>query len=57
MPSTDESRALLEDASFGERIAEDELAELAAYFVETNQWRRLWSGERDVVKGPKGPRG
>jgi hypothetical protein len=54
VPSSDESRVLLEDAGFGERIAEDEVTELAAYFVETDQWRRLWSGQRDVVKGPKG---
>lgn len=47
-------RALLEEASFGHRIAEDETAELARYFVETDQWRRLYSGERDIVYGPKG---
>ncbi len=49
-----EKQRLLEDASFGERIAEDEVAELASYFVETDQWRRLLSGEADVVYGPKG---
>ena len=47
-------RELLEGASFGERIAEDEVEELARYFVETDQWRRLFSGERDIVYGPKG---
>jgi hypothetical protein len=30
----------LEAASFGQRIAEDEVNELAEYFVETDQWRR-----------------
>jgi hypothetical protein len=45
---------LLEEASFGERIAEDEVRELADYFVETDQWRRLSSGEADIVYGPKG---
>ena len=47
-------REALEHASFGERIAEDEVEELARYFVETDQWRRLFSGERDIVYGPKG---
>ncbi len=47
-------RETLEQASFGERIAEDEVEELARYFVETDQWRRLFSGERDIVYGPKG---
>ncbi|HEY4428989.1 MAG TPA: hypothetical protein VGN08_12360 [Solirubrobacteraceae bacterium] len=47
-------RDALERASFGERIAEDEVEELARYFVETDQWRRLFSGERDIVYGPKG---
>jgi len=49
-----EKKALLEGASFGKRIAEDEVQELADYFVETDQWRRLVSGEADVVYGPKG---
>jgi hypothetical protein len=47
-------RETLEQATFGERIAEDEVEELARYFVETDQWRRLFSGERDIVYGPKG---
>jgi hypothetical protein len=33
-------KELLEAASFGQRIAEDEVQELSAYFVETEQWRR-----------------
>lgn len=47
-------KALLERASFGRRIAEEEVEELAEYFVETDQWRRLFSGEADIVYGPKG---
>ena len=43
----------LEAASFGQRIAEDEVHELAEYFVETDQWRRLYSGAADIVYGPK----
>ncbi|HXN39999.1 MAG TPA: hypothetical protein VN892_18360 [Solirubrobacteraceae bacterium] len=47
-------RELLEDASFGQRVAEDEIRELSEYFVETSQWKRLYAGERDIVLGPKG---
>ncbi len=52
--SIGQKQKLLETASFGERIAEDEVRELADYFVETDQWRRLSSGEADIVYGPKG---
>lgn len=41
-------------ANFGHRVAEDEVDALASYFVETDNWRRLVSGEIDVVYGPKG---
>lgn len=53
MEATD-ARRLLESAKLGARVAEDEIDELADYFVETNQWRRVYAGERDVVLGPKG---
>lgn len=49
-----EKKSLLDGASFGKRIAEDEVQDLAGYFVETDQWRRLVSGEADIVYGPKG---
>jgi hypothetical protein len=49
-----ERREILQGASFGERIAEQELDELAEYFVETDQWRRLYAGDVDIVYGPKG---
>jgi hypothetical protein len=45
---------ILEGASFGERIAELEMKELASYFVVTEQWRQLIAGEKDIVYGPKG---
>jgi hypothetical protein len=38
-------RDLLTDASFGKQSAEDEVDELASYFVETDQWQGLWRGE------------
>ena len=49
-----ERQQVLQEASFGERIAEQEINELAAYFVETDQWRRLYAGDVDIVYGPKG---
>jgi hypothetical protein len=45
---------LLKSISFGERVAEDETAALAKYFVETDQWDRFLKGEIDVVRGEKG---
>lgn len=45
---------ILEAASFGERIAEHEMKDLARYFVVTEQWRALLAGEKDIVYGPKG---
>ena len=47
-------RELLSQIDFGQRIAEEEGAALAEYFVETDNWRRLVRGEIDVVYGPKG---
>lgn len=35
-------------------MAEEETAALARYFVETDQWGRLFRGEIDVIKGEKG---
>lgn len=49
-----EKQTLLRDASFGQRIAEEERDDLEHYFVETDQWRRLFAGEIDVVYGAKG---
>jgi hypothetical protein len=45
---------LLKKISFGARVAEDETNELGNYFVETDQWDRIFGGEIDVVKGDKG---
>jgi hypothetical protein len=59
LPSPGEGRAmerkdLLTQISFGARVAEDETSELASYFVETDQWGRLFRGEVDIIKGEKG---
>jgi len=44
----------LHNVKFGEQIAEQEPDALAAYFVETDNWRRLLKGSIDVVYGAKG---
>lgn len=44
----------LKSLSFGERVAEEESAELGRYFVQTDQWRQLYAGEADIVYGLKG---
>jgi hypothetical protein len=46
--------ALLRELSFGAQVAEEEAAELANYFVETDQWLRIIRGEVDVIRGHKG---
>ncbi len=45
---------LLTTAQFGSRIAEDEVEMLHTYFVETEQWRKVLSGEVDIIFGAKG---
>jgi hypothetical protein len=45
---------LLENVSFGSRTAEDEMTKLGDYFVETAQWTRLKTGEKDIIYGSKG---
>ncbi len=47
-------REVLAARTFGQPIAEDEADDLESYFVETDQWRRVFSGEIDIVYGPKG---
>ncbi|MEZ6969784.1 P-loop ATPase, Sll1717 family [Aeromonas sp. S11(2024)] len=45
---------VLRNINFGERVAEDERAQLAEYFVETDQWRKLLKDEIDIIFGAKG---
>src|SRR5260370_1587444 len=49
-----DKRQVLQNITFGERIAEDEVDELSSYFVETNQWQSIFAGDVDVVYGAKG---
>jgi len=44
---------LLKNLSFGARVAEEETA-IAKYFVETDQWDRIFRGDVDIVRGDKG---
>ena len=46
--------ALVREITFGSQVAEDEYEGLLAYFVETEEWRRMYGGEIDVIYGPKG---
>lgn len=45
---------MIEDISLGGRTAEEESQHLARYFVETEQWRKVWEDEVDIVFAPKG---
>src|ERR1700688_4093438 len=47
-------RDVLKETTFGAQVAEDEVAQLSSYFVETDEWRRIFSGMVDVIYGPKG---
>jgi hypothetical protein len=46
--------SVLKSLNLGQRVAEDELSDLAKYFVETSQWTDMLAGTKDVVYGPKG---
>jgi hypothetical protein len=45
---------VLKRLRIGRRVAEEEVDELAQYFVETDQFRRILEGEFDIIFGPKG---
>lgn len=45
---------VLKSISFGDRVAENEANDLQKYFVDTQQWKDVLGGRRDVVYGPKG---
>jgi hypothetical protein len=45
---------VLQNLSFGARVAEEESKELAKYFFQTEQWRRIFAGDVDIVYGSKG---
>jgi hypothetical protein len=45
---------LLRNTSSGRRTAEEERDHLAQYFVETEHWRSVYTGETDIIYGAKG---
>lgn len=45
---------ILSATSFGQRVAEEEGEALLSYFVETDHWKRIHSGDVDIVYGTKG---
>jgi hypothetical protein len=47
-------RQILSDLKIGARVAEEEAEQLSSYFVETDQWRSILSGQVDIIFGPKG---
>ena len=49
-----EKLELLKQLSFGSQVAEDEVARLEEYFVQTEQWTRIIRGDVDLVRGVKG---
>lgn len=49
-----DKHTILRETSFGHRVAEDEVDVLASYFVETDDWSRLYRGDIDIVYGAKG---
>lgn len=42
------------DVSFGDRVAENESEQLAAYFIKTEHWEKVRTGKVDIVFGSKG---
>lgn len=49
-----EKIGVLKKTSIGKRVAEDEGSELKNYFVKTDQWEKIYSGDIDIIYGPKG---
>lgn len=49
-----EKLELLKQLSFGSQVAEEEVARLQEYFVQTEQWDRIVRGDVDIVRGEKG---
>ena len=44
-----DAQQVVQSISMGSRVAEEEAADLAAYFVETENWRKVYQGEADVI--------
>ncbi len=53
-PAMSSKIEILKQSEFGSRIAEEEIDDLQSYFVETESWRKVLSGDVDIVFGSKG---
>lgn len=49
-----EAQQVVQSISMGSRVAEEEQRDLSTYFVETENWRKVYHGEADVIFAPKG---
>jgi hypothetical protein len=49
-----DKQTVLKCSTFGSRVAEDEGDALRSYFVETDQWQKLFAGDVDIIYGAKG---
>lgn len=49
-----DKRKIIQSINFGSDVAEHEANTLARYFVETDQWARIFKGEIDIIYGAKG---
>ncbi|MBL3567818.1 hypothetical protein JMM59_22850, partial [Rhodovulum sulfidophilum] len=49
-----DKRAVLESLDIGNGVAERERAVLKDFFLESSAWRKLRTGNADLVFGPKG---
>jgi hypothetical protein len=47
-------KEVIRSLDFGSDVAEHEAKNLANYFVETDQWDRIFRGDVDVIYGAKG---
>lgn len=47
-------REIITELNIGSRTAEDEVDRLEEYFVETENWRKVWQDEVDIIFAPKG---
>ncbi|WP_329005262.1 hypothetical protein OHA18_17985 [Kribbella sp. NBC_00709] len=49
-----DAQQVVQSISLGSRVAEEERDDLSNYFVETENWRKVYHGEADVIFAPKG---
>lgn len=45
---------ILRQVTFGSQVAEEEVRNLQDYFVQTDQWDKIFRGDVDIIRGEKG---